>query len=385
MSEKKTKIIRIATTSISLDILLRGQLSFLNKYYEIIAVSGSDIHLEQVHEREAVEVKGIRMKRKINILYDLFSILKLIVFFYFKKPFIVHSITPKAGLLSMLASKIVGTPIRIHTFTGLIFPSKKGFLKKILIFTDKILCLAATNIYAEGQGVKNDLIKYNITNKPINIISNGNINGINCEHYNPLLFASKDKSEFRKKLGIQDNDFVFLFVGRLVTDKGINELVNAFAAMKYENIKLILLGKFEQELDPLKDDVLNTINNCNKIITPGFVNDVRIYYSISDLFVFPSYREGFPNVVLQSAAMGLPSIVTNINGSNEIIVNDFNGKIIPPKDTNALLNAMIDLFENSQHRNYLATNARESICSKYCQNSLWLSMKLEYDKLINGI
>ncbi len=174
----KHKVIRTATVPLSLDLLLKGQLSFLDQYYNIIAVSGEDNHLETVRLREQVQTVSLEMQRKISPLKDIKSLWKLIQLFKKEQPLIVHSITPKAGLLSMLAARITGVPIRIHTFTGLIFPSKKGIMQQVLIWMDKILCASATAIIPEGKGVKDDLLMYKITNKPLNVLANGNVNGI---------------------------------------------------------------------------------------------------------------------------------------------------------------------------------------------------------------
>ena len=210
------------------------------------------------------------------------------------------------------------------------------------------------------------------------------VNNLNCHLFSSHNFcAAFHFDSFIKYLAVSSlNDFVFLFVGRLVTDKGINELVTAFTALKKTNLKLILLGSYEHNLDPLTNKTLDIIKNSNQIITPGFQNDVRKYFSISDVFVFPSYREGFPNVVLQAAAMGLPSIVTNINGCNEIIVDQFNGIIIPSKDANVLSDSMKKLFENKEFCNYLGSNARELICKKYNHKHVWESLENEYQRLI---
>ena len=146
----------------------------------------------------------------------------------------------------------------------------------------------------------------------------------------PKLFSINDKEDLKTNLGIKDIDFVFIFVGRIVSDKGINELVEAFdkISLVEENIKLLLVGPFEDELDPLQKKTKLLINNNDKIILVGYQNDVRPYFSISNCLVFPSYREGFPNVVMQAGAMKLPSIVSDINGCNEIIENNINGLVI---------------------------------------------------------
>lgn len=377
------KIIRTSTVAISLDVLLKGQLAFLNNHFEVIAVSGQDKHLENVNKREKVKTITIDMQRNISPLKDIKSLIQLYRLFKKEKPAIVHSITPKAGLLSMLAAKFAGVPVRVHMFTGLIFPTKKGLMKKLLIQMDKLLCWAATSVYPEGKGVKKDLVKYKITNKPLRIIANGNVNGIDTSYFDPQLFDDNFKNELREKLGISKEDFVFIFVGRLVGDKGINELVEAFSNLKFkiQNSKLLLVGPLETELDPLKDETLKEIESNTNIISVGYQNDVRPYLAISDALVFPSYREGFPNVVMQAGAMGLPSIVSNINGCNEIIKEGKNGLIIPSKNIEGLQNAMQDIINDKKLYQYLQKNARPMICNRYEQKLVWEALLEEYGRL----
>lgn len=249
----------------------------------------------------------------------------------------VHSLTPKAGLLSMIAAYITRVPVRIHTFTGLVFPTATGIQQKILILTDRITCYCANYIIPEGEGVKKDLEKYHITHKPLHIIGNGNINGIDMAWYNCTEEICRKASQLRNP----ESTLTFCCVGRLVRDKGIIELVNAFSRLhkEYPTIFLFLVGTFEEE-DPLPRAIHNTIREHPAICFTGWQEDIRPYLAASDVFVFPSYREGFPNVVLQAGAMNLPSIVTDINGSNEIIIPGENGIIIPAKDEETLYQAM---------------------------------------------
>jgi glycosyltransferase involved in cell wall biosynthesis len=382
---EQPKIIRTATVALSLDYLLPGQLAFLNKTYTVVAVSGHDVHLDNVAQREAVRVVSVPMQRAIKPLHDLVSLWQLYKLFKKEQPLIVHSITPKAGLLSMLAAKMAGVPIRIHTFTGLVFPSKQGFLQKLLITMDKVLCWSATAIIPEGNGVKNDLLAFNITSKPLRVIANGNINGINTAHFTPDVISTVQKEVLRAAHNILPDDFVFVFVGRLVGDKGINELVAAFSALGAAQSKLLLVGPYEHALDPLKPATREAIAQHSDIITTGFQTDVRPYMAISDALVFPSYREGFPNAVMQAGAMGLPSIVTNINGCNEIITHDFNGIIIPVKDPESLHIAMKLLLDDSALYFKLKNNARQHIVAHYEQQVVWDAILAEYKSLENHV
>ena len=378
------KLFRISTVPVSLNILLKGQLEYLNQFYDVTAISGAGKDLDEVHQRERVKIHPIEMQRQISPFKDLKSLIQLYNYFRKEKPDIIHSITPKAGLLSMIAGKLAGVPIRIHTFTGLVFPYKKGMMQKILILMDKLLCICATNIYPEGRGVKNDLIEYGITQKPLKILGNGNINGIDLDYFNPDLYSEKDSLSIREKLNIGQNDFVFLFVGRLVGDKGINELVKAFSELprsSNQNIRrniLLLVGPYEDDLDPLLPGTIIEIENNPNIISVGFQKDVRPYFAISDVFVFPSYREGFPNVLLQAGAMGKFSIVTDINGSNEIIENQINGTIIPVRNEIALKLEMMNAIELLKKNQDLKNICRMRIKNMFEQSIIWEVLKNEY-------
>ncbi len=391
MEISKRKVIRTSTVPGSLRALLKGQLAFLNQYFDVIAVSGNGKSLEHVKETEGVRTFALEMQRQISPVNDFISLLKLYLLFKREKPHIVHSITPKAGLLSMLAAKLAGVPIRMHTFTGLIFPSKKGSLQKLLIKMDQLLCWAATDVFPEGEGVKKDLINFGITTKPLKVLANGNINGIDFNYYDPTAYSDLQKQELRQSLNINQNDFVFVFVGRLVRDKGINELVVAFNSLlpmvdkdESKRLKLVLVGYYEQHLDPLLPETVKEIEDNQQIIFTGAQSDVRPYYAISDCLVFPSYREGFPNVVLEAGAMSLPSIVTDISGNNEIIETGYNGIIVPKYDTELLMENMLYLFKNNEARIEMAINSRKNIIEKYDRQLVWNAVLNEYKAALAG-
>ncbi|MFZ4106182.1 glycosyltransferase [Flavobacterium sp.] len=383
----KPKLIRTSTVAISLDLLLKGQLAFLSENYNVIAVSGKDSHLETVANRERVPTINVSMSRKISPIKDLISLINLYFLFKKEKPLIVHSITPKAGLLTMVAAYFARVPIRVHTFTGLVFPTKSGAMKQLLVIMDKILCKCATNVYPEGEGVKRDLIQHRITTKPLKVIANGNINGIDLEYFNPENVTEIELIKLRASLGIQRTDFVYIFIGRLVADKGINELIAAFVKLnkKNNNIKLLLVGHLEQELNPISKATLFDIQHNSNIISTGYQDVVRDYLALADTFVLPSYREGFPNVLLQAGAMGLPSIVTNINGCNEIIINNYNGIIIPVKNEITIFDAMQLLLKDELVYHTLQSNARKGIENRFDQQVVWKAILEEYKIITNNV
>jgi len=373
------KIIRITTVPISLYLLLKGQLKYLSKHFNITAISSPGELLDKVAERENIRVVGIEIKREISILNDLFSLYKLYLFFKKEKPDLVHSFTPKSSMLSMLAAWLANVPHRYYSVTGLRFEGCTGMLRWVLVNMERLSCYFATKVIPEGNGVKEKLIHNAITKKPLHTILNGSINGIDLEY-----FSKKEYSDnYRKKLNINDTDVVFCFVGRLVGDKGINELIQAFHILNnnHPNSKLLLVGSFENDLDPLQQESYQLLNFNKSILQVGFQEDIRPYLNSSDIFVFPSYREGFPNVVLQAGAMDLPCVVTDINGCNEIINNGINGIIIPSKNTEALYLAMIELLQNSDKRSRMSKVARNMIETRFDQKLLWEALLREYQTL----
>lgn len=361
MNERK-KIIRVTTVPTSLAIFCKDMLRELSEKYEVVAVSSPLPELDKVKKEEGVRVEAVNMKRQIAPLSDLKSLWQLYRLLRREKPWLVHSMTPKAGLLSMVAAWLARVPNRVHTFTGLIWPTSVGMKRRILILMDKLLCACATKIIPEGNGVKRDLEVYGITRKPMQVLAYGNVRGINLDYY------CRNEYVLQKAKTLKEEDvFTFIFVGRIVKDKGINELVRAFKRLneEYHRTKLVLVGRMESDLDPLLPETEYDINSNSAINAVGAQDDVRIWMAASDVLVFPSYREGFPNVVIEAGAMGLPSIVTDINGSNEIIIDGENGIIIPPKNEQKLYEAMVEIYLNETLRLKMASKALPMIESRY--------------------
>lgn len=214
------------------------------------------------------------------------------------------------------------------------------------------------------------------------VLANGSSNGIDSQFFKSENILEKDKSELKKRLKIKENDLVIIFVGRLTGDKGINELITAFKKLTLSDVKLLLVGPFESELDPLQSSTLKEIDLNTDIISVGYQKDVRPYLGISDFMVFPSYQEGFGNVVAQAGLMDLPCIVSNITGCNEIIKDGVNGTIIPVKNAKALQQAMEKMITDKPFYEKLKTNARAMIKSRYEQKVVWNALLEEYKTLI---
>lgn len=358
-----TKLIRAVTASQSIGFFEPIVPDLQAKGYEVVSVSSPGPEVQHLREM-GVKCIEVSMERHISLSKDIVSLWKLIKVFRKEKPDIVHSMTPKAGMLCMLAAWICRVPVRIHTFTGLVWPTASGLKRKILMATDWLTCACATHVIPEGEGVKTDLLSHGITHKPLKVLGYGNVRGIDLEHY------ARTEEVMRKADKIRVKDvFTFMFVGRIVRDKGINELVAAFKRLqtRVPKTRLILVGEYEDSLDPITPEARKEIDDNPCILAVGKQKDVRPWLAASDALVFPSYREGFPNVVIEAGAMGLPSIVTDINGSREIIQDGVNGLIVPPKNEDALLKEMERLVEDAALASYLASHARRLVASRYEQ------------------
>ena len=381
----KPKLIRITTIPLSLFSLLKGQLKFMKSYFDVLGVSSDGPYIDNVRENEGVKIETVEMTRKISPIKDLKAVWSLYKIFKKEKPLIVHTHTPKAGTTGMLAAKLAGVPYRLHTIAGLPLLEVTGKKRTLLDLVEKATYACATNIYPNSFELKEIILKNKYTSpEKLKVIGNGSSNGIDTKHFDPELFPKENLNDLKRELNITESNFVFVFIGRLVGDKGINEMIEAFEQLPPTlNAKLILVGPFEAELDPLKPVTLKAIQENTNIISCGFQKDVRPYFAISDVLLFPSYREGFPNVVMQAGAMGLASIVSNINGCNEIIVEGENGLIIPVKSSGALLEAMMKLVNNEPLFQKLKSNSRRMIVERYDQQLVWEAILNEY-RLITG-
>lgn len=412
-----TKLIRITTIPLSLKVLLKGQHQYMtSKGFKVVGVAATGKELEEVGSTEGIEVKAIEMSRKITPVQDLKSLWAMYKYLKHERPQIVHTHTPKAGIVGMLAAKLAGVPIRLHTVAGLPLMEATGNKRKVLDFVEKLTYSCATKVYPNSKGLYEFILENKYASKDkLKVIANGSSNGIDTHFFSKEHDTLDQQTNLKTELGITPNDFVFVFVGRLVGDKGINELVEAFKKLDIRNQKsgfpvsnpeslvssskfpvsspkslvsskvpkLLLVGPFETELDPLKEETLNEIDTNPNIISVGFQKDVRLYFAISNALVFPSYREGFPNVVMQAGAMGLPSIVSDINGCNEIIQEGVNGLIFPVKSKLAIEKAMITLMEDEELYKILQENSRKMIAERYEQQVVWNALLEEYNSLIN--
>ena len=327
-------------------------------------------------------VHTIDMKRGISPLRDLVSIWRMVRLMISIRPDIVHSYTPKAGLICMVSAWLARVPVRVHTFTGLIWPTNVGLKRQLLINVDRLICSCATHVTPESQGVRSDLLMGKITSKPLNLLGYGNIAGIDVEYFSPNnINLLSEAALLKKTYAIKENDFVYIFIGRLNRDKGVEELLTAFELLPV-NTRLLIAGDFDYTA-PLRSIFLNCLQNHPRIHHLGFLQDVRPSLLLANVLVLPSYREGLPNVILQAGAMRIPVIASHINGCKELIDNDINGWLVAPRDASALADVMkIALTTSRVKLMEMGLSSRETIVRKFERSAQMRRLVEFYQSLV---
>ena len=360
----------------SLSLLVKGQADFFrNKGHKYFLASGPCEH--DITDEYYTELPLVR---RPNIFKDIKALIATYIWLRRIRPDILHTHTPKAGLIGMIAGYFARVPVRVHTVAGIPWMETSGALRKFYKLFESLTYILATKIYPNSKGLQNFLIdELPFASRKYKVIGNGSSNGIDTDFFSSdAVFDSKEK--LRDDYSLPQDAFVWVFIGRIVKDKGINEMVEAFLKIGSKHF-LLLVGPFENDQDPISHETSLLIESCSNIRTYGFQKDVRPFIKLSDALVFPSYREGFPNVPMQAAAMGLPQIVTNINGCNEIVIQRVTGLIVPPKNSQTLLEAMIELANDLEARKMMSINSRSLIIKRYSRINIWNSIEEEYNDL----
>ena len=376
----KPRLLRITTVPMSLHILLNGQLTFMEQQgFEILTVSADGKERQDILDL-GIHHQVVPMTRKITPIQDLIALFKLVLVIAQFKPSIVHTHTPKAGLLGMLAAWICRVPVRMHTVAGLPLMETAGFKRSLLKFTERLTYACAHTVYPNSTGLLNFIqTELKTPARKLKIIGRGSSNGINTDFFSKNQNIEVQASQIRERFSISNSEIVFSFVGRLVKDKGMIELVEAFQKIRNQfPSRLLLIGHFEKDLDPLPPETMKAMEDDSTIIMAGFQQDVRPWLMASNIFVFPSYREGFPNVVVQAACMEIPVIASDINGCNEIIRSGDTGLLVTPKNTSALYDAMISMAKDAQLAERMGKQARDFVVQNFDQQYVWNELLNEY-------
>ncbi|MCU0400342.1 MAG: glycosyltransferase family 4 protein [Algoriphagus sp.] len=381
------KLIRITTVPISLKLLLSGQMKFMKEQgWEVIMVSAAGREAEYAVKNEGVRHEVVPFTRKITPLQDLKCIWELYRLFRKERPDIVHTHTPKAGLLGMIAANLAGVKVRIHTLAGIPAMAAEGSKKSLLENAEKWTYANATEVWPNSRGLYQFVIDQGLTNaSKIRIIGKGSSNGIDFNKYNRAALKENHLVAATMRIMPGEDEFIILAIGRLVKDKGIEELVSAFVNSKIVGkSKLVLVGAFEQDLNPLSQETINTIREHPKIVQIDWTDHVAHYLALSDVLVHPSHREGFPNVLLEAAAMHVPIICSDIIGNTDLITQQKTGLLFPVKDGSVLKEALEFAYVKRDKMAQYAGNLFEYVVENFDRLKIHHELLTNYHRLLKA-
>jgi len=359
---KPVRICRAVTVPFTFDTLLYEQLRYLAQQgMDVTLVSSPGVILEEIGKSLHLSYHPVAMSRRAEPRRDLLSLVALTKLFRSQRFSIVHSSTPKAGLLTALAGVLARVPIRIHTFTGQVWVEMQGLSRRIMRGCDWLIGHLDTYCYADSLSQRDFLVNEGlVAPSRISVLGAGSISGVNLERFNPTSFQGERAASAQRELGISEQSLVILFVGRLTNDKGIGELVSAFRMLQRDgkDVELVLVGPFEPERDPLPTGTLYELSHNPRIHVVGFSHEPEKYIAAADVFCLPSYREGFGSVVIEAAAMGVPAVVSRVVGLVDAVVDGETGLLVPPKDVDALRGALMKMLSSPEIRHRMGRAAR---------------------------
>lgn len=364
----KPKFFIVTTVPATLGFFGR-QCELLSEHFDVTAISSDSDSLVKFGQEWGVRTRSIPMKREISLLSDIGCLCRFISLFAKEKPDMVHGNTPKGSLLSMLAAWITRVPARIYMCHGLRYQSCTGFKRRLLKFFERITCACATDVICVSRGLAGVVRNDKLTGKDPVVVWNGSVCGIDPRKFNPD--KAFDKEALRARFGFTPEDYVLTYVGRIVKDKGIEELVEAFSVLsrRHRDMRLLLVGAIE-EGNAISPETRSALAGNTAIAAPGQLSDIPEVLAISDLFVFPSYREGFGMSLMEAGAMEVPSIGTDIEGCNEVIENGRTGLLIKPRSVQEIVDAVERLYNDKPLYDFLKSNCRSSIINRYDQQIL---------------
>lgn len=384
--KKKVKLLRITTVPISIRLLITGQPAYMKANgFDVILISSDGPDWAEMQDVNNYTIYKINMSRQIDMKNDLRSLWQLIRTLKKLRPDIVHSHTPKAGLLAMFAAAVTGVPVRIHTLAGLPLMTAGGMKRKILTVTEWLTYKFAHEVWPNSKKLYRYVLDERLLNrKKSHMILNGSSNGIDLSRFSRTALDLIQLETLRVRYAISASDFCYLAVGRMVNDKGIGELVLAFTSvqLEYPNARLFLLGPFETS-DALPEEVIGQINTHERITHIAWSNEVEYFMALCQCFVHASHREGFPNVVLQAGAMGIPVVCSDIPGNADIIENDNEGYCYTVKDATALTAHMVAVLTDYPRALDKAGVLKEKVVRNYDRKAVHSAIKDRYIQLLN--
>jgi glycosyltransferase involved in cell wall biosynthesis len=385
MEPNLIRLVHITTVPISLNFF-HGQVGYIKlRGIEVHAVSSPGKELGAFGEREGVEVHAVDMSRRITPLRDLVALWRMFSVLRKIRPHLVDAHTPKAGLLGMIGAWLARVPVRIYHIHGMPFMSAAGLRRWIMHRTEKVSCRFAHQVLCVSRSVRDVAVTERICPpEKIKVLLNGSINGVDASGlYTPEALGNGARQQELETHGIPRDALVVGFVGRVVRDKGVVELVEAWQALREEfpSLHLLMVGPFETQ-DPVPPDVARVLQRDARIHLTGEIHDMPPLYAAMDVVVLPSYREGLSTILLEAAAMGLPVVATRIPGCVDVVIDGVTGTLVPPRDAGALAEASRNYLEDPDLRQRHGSAGREYVLRHFRPEAIWEALYREYARLL---
>lgn len=377
LSSEKQKISIVTTSIASINAFLAPHIISLSKNYEVTINTKIDKQQLSKNIPSSVRIEHFSIERKIYLIKDLYVLFVLLIRFWRQRPKLVLSQTPKAGLIAAIAAYGSGIPTRVHIFTGQVWATRRGVGRFILKSADMFVAKLSTHMLADSESQRKFLIDQGIVApERIRVLANGSISGVDTVRFTPDFSV---RSMMRSKLNIPEKDIVFLFVGRLNSEKGIPELARAFSRLseKMQDISLVLVGEDEENIFDLVKSITST--RFLKVHLIKHTSVPQDFMAMADVFCLPSHREGFGTAIIEAASCGVPAIGTNIYGISDAIVNGETGILVPVNCDFSLEKAMLRMAKDTEWRKCLGLNARTRAVSKFSSEIVVQEM---YDYLV---
>lgn len=369
----KLKVVRVVTASYVVPWHLSNTLIRMSVDFDVCVVGqGVSVHKDTYPHIKFVDID---INRKTSLVSDSLALIALCKFFLSYRPDIIHSVMPKAGLLTALAGFICQVPIRIHTFTGQTWVAREALSRHFYYMLDRIINALNTICLTDSLSQSAFLLEHNIsrTGQPLPVLSKGSLSGVDVSRFN-LVNLKQPGNQLRNKLGIGKEHFVFAFIARKTREKGAIDMLKAFSYVlsTYKNAKLLFVG-------PDEDGEIERLHNTNpelfvNVIDVGLVSDHEVYLAITDVLCLPSYREGFGSIVIDAAAMGVPTIGSCIPGLTDSVVDMQTGMLFPAGDLRELVKMLLAIIENPKIHRSMGEAAKTRVDEFFSADRLYAAL-----------
>lgn len=373
----------VVSSPITLRVFLLEQIRELKLKYHVDCIANTDDSNYLRRYGVDVDTAEVCVERGVSIRKDLCALRRLYRIFKKERYDLIHTVTPKAGLLGMLAGWMAGVPLRVHTYTGQVWAVKRGIKRWVLKCADRVIGFAATDILADSRSQKEFIVNESVVSRDkCRVLADGSIAGVNANKFKPDQDARR---EIRSKLSLDDDNVAFLYIGRLHEDKGLCELAAAFLKVnrRYANVRLIVVGPDEGSIKGKMSEICSSC--AEKIAFVHYTDSPESYMAASDVLCLPSYREGFGSVIVEAACVGIPAIATNVYGVSDAIEEDKSGLMHNPRDVDALAEKMCQMIVDPAKRDEMGAYARRRALTMFSMERLNSELLSFYGELFGEI